>query len=226
MIDESTQQRLKEAWRSVVLPRGIFHFTSGQLEQFVCHEDMEALLQERLHAKDPDLVAEGLSGVLHWLFQVESEGRDAIYQFRSAVRRWSLVEALRLFDWLEGPGLIQIDNLRMPVFRDLPSASALRMFLNPQSRVCLRPVHLQLRQLKGPSILHEVEGELGRWPLTLFNEVCYERWCQICAGLAASMEGENWRPVDMERALGQLIQEGESELALRLVHVGESLRNL
>lgn len=226
MIDVSSQRRLAEALRGVQLPRGLFQFSTGQLEQLAWHEDLERRLQDRLRAKDPDQVAEGLSGVLHWLFQVEGAGRDEIYLFRSAVRRWSLVEALRLFDWLEGPGLIQIENLRLPVFRDLATATALRMFLNPESRVCLRPLHLRLRQLKGPSVLHEVEGEEGRWPLTLFNEVCYERWCQICACLAAAMESETWRPVDMERALGQLIQEGEAALALHLVHVGESLRSM
>jgi len=226
MLDERDRLRLREAHRALRLPRGIYHFASGQLESMPSHGELEQLLGERLHAKDPDAVAEGLSGVLHWLYQVEGTGRDEIYLFRDAVRRWSLVEALRLFDWLEGPGLIQIDNLHLPIFRDMGTASALRMFLDPSARVTLRPLHLRLRELPGPSVLHEMEGEGERWPITLFNEVCYERWCQICANLAAGMEQDAWRPVDMERALGQLITEGETSLALRLVHLGESLRTL
>lgn len=226
MVDEGDRQRLEEARRSVRVPRGLYHFAEGRLESFPNHAELEERVRQRLLAKDPDQVTEGLSGVLHWLHQVDGLDRDEIYSFRSAVRRWSMVEALRLFDWVEGPGLILIENLRLPSFRELSTASSLRMFLDPARRVSLRPVHLRLRALQGPSVLHQVEGEGDRWPLTLFNEVCYERWCQICAGLAQLFGEEAWRPVDVERSLAQLIHEGESPLALRLVHLGESLREL
>lgn len=173
---------------------------------------------------------EGLSNVLYWRYQLEGEGQADIYAFRMGVRHWSLVEALRLFDWLEGPGLVSIEQLRLPAFRDLPACSALRMFLDPERYACLRPVHLAIHRLPGRSVLHDVSGASDGWPVTLLNEACYERWCRVCRELARAMDGparaggaSPWRAADVERALGVLIATGEGELVLRLLELGECL---
>lgn len=225
MLSVADQDLLRSALRRVVLPRHLCRFADSSLVNLLDHEELEVQLGEWLKAKDPVLLLEGLSNVLYWRFQLEGRGQDEIYDFRAGLRRWSLVDALRLIDWLEGPGLVSLDHLGLPVFRDLFSLSALRMLLDPVRYTCLRPLHLTMRELPGRTVFHDLNPEAGHWPASLFNEACYERWNQLCRLLGGEFEPA-WRAADLERALGRLMEDGEQETVLRLLDVGESLRRL
>jgi hypothetical protein len=225
MLNRSDTELLQRALRRVVLPRNLCHFADSSLIRFENHEALEIQLATWLRAKDPEMLLEGLSNVLYWRFQLEGTGQDDIYDFRAAVRRWSLVDVLRLIDWLDGPGLVSLDNLGLPVFRDLFTLSSLRMVLDPKRYTCLRPLHLQIRGPPGHTVLHEFRPEGTHWPVSLLNETCYERWNQLCRLLGAELDPV-WRAADMERALGQLLEDGEQETVLRLLDWAESLREL
>jgi hypothetical protein len=134
-----------------------------------------------------------------------------------------LVEALRLFDWLDGPGLVRIANLELPVFRDLFSVSALRMLLDPLRYACITPGLLELRALGGRSVLHELQLEGGLPPVNLRNEGGYERWCAACRRLAGMLLEQDppMGAAAVERGLGELLVRGERREALLLLHAGE-----
>ncbi len=225
MLIAEDRERLARALRQVVLPRNLCRFADSSLIRPASHTELETQLAAWLRAKDPDLLQEGLTNVLYWRHQLEGAGQDDIYDFRAGLRRWSLVDALRLIDWLDGPGLVSLEHLGLPVFRDIFTLSTLRMLLDPGRYTCLRPVHLQVAALPGRSVLHDFRSEGGHWPVSLLNETCYERWNQLCRLLGGEFEPA-WRAADVERALGRLILDGESEFVLRVLDLAESLRSL
>lgn len=222
MLTLDERDRLGGALRQARRPLHVCRFADGSLLRAADPEDVTSQVGEWLRAKDPDLVLEGLSNVLYWRFQLEGQGQEDVYDFRAAVRRWSLVETLRLVDGLRGPGLVSLANLGLPVFRDLFRLSALRMLLDPGGYTCLRPLHLTLRALPGRTVFHDIRPDGAHWPPSLLNEACYERWNRICRRLAAQFEPA-WRASDMEQALSRMIEDGEGSLVLRLVQAAECL---
>jgi len=222
VLTQDERDRLGGALRQSRLPLHVCRFADGSVLRATDPEEVTAQVGEWLRAKDPDLVLEGLSNVLYWRFQLEGQGQEDVYDFRAAVRRWSLVETLRLVDGLQGPGLVSLANLGLPVFRDLFRLSALRMLLEPGGYTCLRPRHLALRSLPGRTVLHDIRPDGPHWPPSLLNEACYERWNRICRRLAAQFEPA-WRASDVERALSKMIEDGEDVQVLRLVQTAECL---
>ncbi len=222
MLSHEERERLESSLRQSIWPRHLCRFADSTLLRATDPEDALGQLGGWLRAKDPDLVLEGLSNVLYWRFQLEGEGQEDVYNFRAAVRRWSLVETLRLVDGLAGPGLVSMANLGLPVFRDLFRLSALRMLLDPLHYTCLRPLHLELRRLPGRTVLHDIRPDGTHWPPSLLNEACYERWNRICRRLGEQFEPA-WRAADVERALSKMIQDGEGAQVLRLVQAAECL---
>lgn len=220
MIHPDLLELLSAAMRTAQAPLLAHDFESGQVIQHDRPDRLEERVRGWLLTKDPQAVSSGLANVLYWLSQRDGEGGDRIYEFRAKVNSRTLVEALRLFDWLEGPGLVRIANLELPVFRDLPTTSALRMVLDPLRYACITPALLGLRELAGRSVLHELTTEEGLVPVSLRNEAVYERWCAACRALAALVT-ENGGPdrgaAVVERGLGALAARGEGREALLLL---------
>jgi hypothetical protein len=224
MLNPAEWSALEQARRHLVLPRHLSRFDDSPLVRPPDHRALEDELRLQLLSKDPEQLRDGLANVLYWLYQLDGAGQDGIWAFRAGARRWALVEALRLLDGLEGPGLVRLEGLKLPGFRDLRSLSALRMFLDPRRYACLSTAHLGLAAEPGHSVIHEFAAARATDLFQPRHEVHYQRWCRICGRLAAALPPEeDWRCADVERALGSLAALGEGETALRLIALGESL---
>lgn len=225
MIHADLIDLLDGAVRTARHPLRSHDFSSGRVERHGSPEELEARIAGWLRAKDPEAVSCGLANALYWLSQRDGEGAERIYEFRAKVSPLALVEALRLFDWLDGPGVVRIARLELPVFRDLWTIGALRMLLDPVRYACVTPTLLELRGLPGRGVLHDLLLDGGVPGTGLRNEGVYERWCGACRALGAELAATG-RPAGaarVERGLEELVRRGEIREASLLLLGGEQL---
>ncbi len=195
------------------LPLNYCDFATQAIRRVPDHAELMEIVASELKAKNPDLVLNGLSNVLYWLQQLNLLPREAIYDMRTAVRGWMLVDAIRLFDHLSGPGLVPIAALKLTGFEKLMPASALRMFLDPAGHALITPRLLSLRERSPRIALHDFPADDALQPVALQLEGCMTRWSRNCAELGGPGSGMSSLALDLLLARGEGDQVWEMLLA-------------
>jgi hypothetical protein len=193
------------------LPLNHCDFATQAIRRVPDHAELMVIVGKELKAKNPDQVLNGLSNVLYWLQQLNLLPREAIYDMRTAVRGWMLVDAIRLFDHLSGPGLVPIASLKLSGFDKLMPATALRMFLDPGQHALITPRLLGLRGRSPRISLHDLPADDAMQPVALQLEGCMSRWSQSCRHLNGTGAGL------ASLALDLLLARGEGDLVWEIV---------
>jgi len=184
------------------------------------HESMlsvEAHIHEQLTSDEPAVVRDGLSNVLYWGYARSGYRDFRVERFRRGVSELQLTAAIRAFATLPDPGLREVLKLRMPEFSRMSFVSKVRTFLDPTRFVTLDLKIASLREEPVSTFLQSLKVETSI-RVSVRNERLYKKWCDLCRSLAQSGNvGSDVRAVDIERGFFQLIDDGDSRAAAKIV---------
>jgi len=208
---------LRKAIAVYAFPLVTFDFAAGGEIEHGGPRELELAIREKLLSGSPEEVKDGLSNVLHWGFARIAFGRKRVARFREKVTAEKLSAAGALFRGLSGVGLIEIKKLGLPQFSMMPFVSKIRMFLDPANFVTLDN---KLAKLKGQAPIFE-DLSKGQKATTIGitgpNEAVYERWCAACRRSALLLEDPAIIAADVERAIFQLVDDGDVNSAEQIV---------
>jgi hypothetical protein len=163
-----------------------------------------------LHSGDETAIMDGISGILYWGHYRAPGVRDCrIKRFRAKVTRGQLEECVRAFEVLNGTSLDRLRDLRLPEFRNMAFVSKLRTFLDPERYCVLDRKISSLAQFR-----KRLKIQPTYIPITASNERVYASWVNTCAFIASGLHTATpIRPVDVERGIFRLIDQGERAFA-------------
>jgi len=214
-LNVNLREVLVQAIKDYDYPRVTFDFKSKVEQRHGSMRDVERVIRTDLTSGNPDAVKDGLSNVLYWGFYTRGGIRDfRVTEFRKGVTEKKLDEARHLFKNLKETGVIQIKNLHLPQFSGLSFVSKARMFLDPSRYVTLDLSLMRLRDARVVTIFREIKQYKTQIPITGHNELCYERWCELCRKLVHdSFRDGKVLAVDIERGIFHLVKTGRIDLA-------------
>jgi len=209
---------LKRAIGAYDYPKVLFDFRAGR--EITCHSmrDLEKQVRGCLLSRRLDSVKEGLSNILYWGLARVGYREARIERFRSQVTDEQLRKAQREFRAIEGTGLQLLKRLGLPQFSHMSFLSKVRMFLDPREYVVLDLKLMKMAKSDNPNLFSGIKRYPTYVPVTRQNETVYERWCEACRRLVASyFDGSKVFAADVERGIFQIVQEGNLEMAGRIV---------
>jgi hypothetical protein len=175
LLSKTNHQQLHAAMRAGYRPYRLMDFRQDRVDAYVDPAHLFDRLRNQLMTKDPDAVKDGLSNVLYLFSQMGACERDEIFDFRERIRKSQLLETLRTFDDLQGPGLIRLHRLSLPGFNCMHRLSFLRRQLDANYIYLPKNLH---------AILRKRQGDFTR---SLISEAHFERMCIRCREIAELM---------------------------------------
>lgn len=154
-----------------------------------------------------------LSGVLYWGHYRAGYKDDRVTKVRATVTDKQLLEAIQVFQRIQGTGLISLRKLALPQFRYMAFLSKLRTFLEPE-RYCV----LDSKVASLTPLAARLKRQPTYIPVTAENDRAYKWWVDVCLSLALRLRMRpEARPVDVERGLFYLVDCGKRDVAEQLV---------
>ena len=203
------EEILVKAIRAFDYPPVTYDFVQDCERPFGSMRALESHLQNLLHATDERSVKDGLSGVLYWGYYRVGYRDYRVKRFRERVTDRGLRQAIQVFQDLEGIGLRSLKKLALPEFSNMAFITKLRVFLEPE-RYCV--LDSKIASL-GP-LAARLMRQKTSIPINDENERAYAWWVDVCGSLSRRLQMRpKPRPVDVERGLFHLVDDGRREEA-------------
>jgi hypothetical protein len=136
-----------------------------------------------------------------------------VMKFRTTVSDVELRSANEAVRLLDGTGLVSLKQIALPQFSNMSFITKLRTFLD-QERYCV--LDSKIATLTPLAI--RLKRQLTYISINAHNDRAYRWWVDTCFSLASHFQ-MNLRPVDVERGLFCLVDDGKVDLAEQLLRV-------
>ena len=210
-MHQASDAFLVKAIRAYQYPAVTYDFAEGRERAFGSMVDLERYLKTLLSSANVHSLKDGLSGIIFWGFYRVGFRDHRVKVFRSEVCDAQLLRAGEAFATLEGPGLMSLKRIDLPQFSNMAFLTKLRMFLDPEHFCVLDEKIASLSPLAA-----RLKTQETYIPVNAHNELVYKWWIDCRYSLASRLPNKV-RPVDVERGLFQLMDDGQSALAEQLL---------
>ena len=219
-LSQEQTELLRHAIQDYAFPPDLYDFIKKSCDHQPNTKGVETRIKADLTSGDWERVKDGLSNVLFWGWaQKQGRRRVRVEHFRVTATESQLRRAVRLFEQCPRPSLLEIKQLKLPEFSGISFVSKVRMFLDPENsatfdRQIMKIIGAFPATLRATFQAFESSTQIR---ITKESSNAYEHWCEKMREASDRYFNRQFRAVDVERGLFQLIQVDKAAIAAEIL---------